>query len=719
MTKPTKVAKVPVIMQMEALECGAACLAMILAYYGRWLPLEQVRRDSGVSRDGSNARDLLLAARNYNMNAKILRAEPDQLRQADVFPCIIHWNFNHFVVLNGFSRGKAVINDPARGLVSIPEEEFDRSFTGILIGLNPGEGFVREGKPRSVLEYARKRMQGSEAAFVFVSVTALLTALLGIVNPIFSRIFMDRLLTGRNPEWLIPFVVAMGLIALIAIVVQFFEARYRFKMEGKMALVADSKFVWHVLRLPVEFFSQRRVGDIANRQGTNAGISSTLVNTFAPLLLEFAMVIFYLVVMIRYSAVLTAAVLISMLVKTVTARLISKKRINIMRVMNRDAGKLASSTVSGIEMIETIKSSGAESGYFEQWAGYQASVNTQQVKFIKLNQYLGALPNVIASLADITVLVLGTFMIMQGNFTIGMVLAFQGFLSSVVTPADKLISAGQQLQEMRTNMERIDDVLNYPTDVSDQEDIIDEDVTYTKLSGQMELRNISFGYSPLAEPLIKNFSLKLESGGSVAFVGPSGCGKSTLAKLISGLYQPWSGDILFDGQPAAEIPRCVKTGSIAVVDQDIVLFNDSIRNNIKMWDTSIEDFEMILAARDAQLHEDVMQREGGYNYIVSEGGRDFSGGQRQRMEIARVLAADPTIIILDEATSALDARTEYNVVRSIRDRGVTSIVVAHRLSTIRDADEIIVMDHGLVVERGSHEELYASGGLYTQLLSNE
>ena len=719
MSKRIKVARVPVIMQMEALECGAACLAMILAYYDKWLPLEQVRRDCGVSRDGSNARDLLLAARNYNLEAKILRAEPDQLRQVDVFPCIIHWNFNHFVVLNGFTGDKAVINDPARGLVKISQEEFDHSFTGILVGLMPGQAFVKEGKPRSMLEYARKRMQGSETAFAFVAVTTLLTALLGLINPIFSRIFMDRLLTGKNPGWLIPFILAMAVITLITIVVQFFDSVYSLKMEGKMAIVADSKFVWHVLRLPVEFFSQRRVGDIANRQGANAGISSTLVNTFAPLFLEFAMVIFYLVVMVRYSVILSAVVLASMLIKTATARLISKKRINIMRVMNRDAGKLSSATVSGIEMIETIKSSGAESGYFEQWAGYQASVNKQEVEFVKLNQYLGALPNVVAKLADITVLVLGTYMIMQGNFTIGMVLAFQGFISSVVTPADKLISAGQRLQEMRTNMERVDDVLNYPTDVPDQEEIIDDNVTYSKLSGQMELRNITFGYSPLAEPLIKDFSMTLKAGGSVAFVGPSGCGKSTLAKLISGLYQPWSGEVLFDGQAAGEIPRSVRTGSIAVVDQDIILFNDSIKNNIKLWDSSIEDFEMILAARDAQLHEDVMHREGGYNYIVSEGGRDFSGGQRQRMEIARVLATDPTIIILDEATSALDAKTEYHVVKSIRDRGITSIVVAHRLSTIRDADEIIVMDQGNIIERGSHDELFASGGLYTQLVSNE
>ena len=430
--------------------------------------------------------------------------------------------------------------------------------------------------------------------------------------------------------------------------------------------------------------------------------------------------VFYLVVMIRYSLLLTLVGIASILINMFMSRIISKKRVNITRVSMRDSGKLAGATVAGIEMIETIKASGAENGFFEKWAGYQASVNTQKVKFAKLNQYLGMIPSLVSTLTNTAVLIIGVYLTMEGSFTVGMVMAFQGFLGSFMAPAQQLISAGQTLQEMRAEMERIEDVMKYPTDVLCQQAADEgEDAEYDKLSGNVEMRNVTFGYSRLGEPLIRDFNLTLRPGSRVAFVGTSGCGKSTLSKLISGLYQPWSGEILFDGKPMTKIDRSVFTGSLAVVDQDIILFEDTIANNIKMWDTSIEDFEMIMAARDAQLHEDIMQRDGGYNYKLTEGGKDFSGGQRQRIEIARVLAQDPTIIILDEATSALDAKTEYEVVKSIKDRGITCIVVAHRLSTIRDCDEIIVMDHGNVVERGTHEELYALGGFYTKLVTSD
>ena len=713
------VAKVPVVMQMEALECGAASLSMILAYYGKWIPLEQVREDCGVSRDGSNAKNILVAARSYGLTAKAYRYDPDRLKEMGKFPMIVHWEFNHFIVLTGFKGDKVYVNDPARGTVVMSYEQFDEGYTGVCLMFEPGEAFEPSGKPKSMLEFAKGRLKGASAAVLFVSVTTLIISVTGIILSGFSRVFLDQLLTGNDPDWLIPFLIGISVFSILQIVAEWIKAIYSFKIDGKMAIVGNMTFMWKVLRLPMRFFSQRMAGDIQQRQESNAGIAKTLVNTLAPLVLESVMLVFYLVVMIRYSPMLTLIGVASVLGQIWVSRIISKKRVNITRVMMRDAGKLASATVSGIEMIETIKASGAENGFFEKWSGYQASVNTQNVHFEKINNYLGLIPPILISLANNIVLILGVYLCMTGRFSLGSVMAFQGFLANFMMPAQKLIDGGQQVQELRTQMERVEDVLKYPVDVESGDEEIDEDADYDKLSGEVELKNVTFGYSRLAPPLIENFSMTMTPGSRVAFVGSSGCGKSTLAKLISGLYQPWEGEILFDGKQINEINRSVFTGSVAVVDQDITLFEDTIENNIKMWDTTIEDYEMMMAARDAQIHDDIMQREGGYRYKLSEGGRDFSGGQRQRLEIARVLAQDPTIIIMDEATSALDAKTEYEVVKAVKERDITCIVIAHRLSTIRDCDEIIVFDHGKVAERGTHEELMALGGVYTQLVTSE
>lgn len=680
--------------------------------------MEQIRADCGVSRDGSNAKNVLKAARRYGFIAKGYRYEPEDLKKNGKFPCIIHWNFNHFLVLNGFKGNKAYLNDPAKGNYAVSMDTFDKSFTGVCLMFEPGEDFQPGGKPKSMAAFARKRLVGAKTAVIFVVLTTVIASLIGIIQPAFSRIFMDRLLTGENIEWFYPFLGALALMAVIQLVMEWIQSVWSLRINGKMSVTGSASFMWKVLRMPMEFFSQRMAGDIQQRQASNASIAGSLVNTFAPLILDAIMMVFYLVVMIRYSWILTLVGIASIFINMIVAQVISRKRVNITRVQMRDAGKLAGASVAGIEMIETIKASGAENGYFEKWAGYQASVNTQKVKYARLNQYFGLIPAFISGFTDTVVLIIGVWLTMQGEFTIGMVMAFQGFLGAFTSPAEKFISAGQTLQEMRTEMERVEDVMEYPADVEFQEEE-EEDPSFDKLSGLVELKNVTFGYSRLAEPLIEDFSLTLKPGSRVAFVGSSGCGKSTLSKLISGLYKPWSGEILFDGKPISAIDRSVFTGSLAVVDQDIILFEDTIANNIKMWDTSIEDFEMIMAARDAKLHEDIMQREGGYQYKITEGGKDFSGGQRQRMEISRVLAQDPTIIIMDEATSALDAKTEYEVVNSIKERGITCIVVAHRLSTVRDCDEIIVMDNGKVIERGTHDQLYSQGGAYAKLVSND
>ena len=712
------VAKVPVVMQLEELECGAASLAMLMAYYGKWVPLEQVRTDCGVSRDGSKAKNVALAAIHYGFQVKAFRYSPEAIRDQATFPCIIHWNMNHFVVLDGFKGKYAYLNDPARGTVRVTMEEFDAAFTGVTITVVPGENFTPSGKPKSTLDFARKRLIGAGAAVAFVMLTTAISYLFGIINSVTSRIFMDRLLTGENREWLYPYISLLILLGIIQIVVAWAQAVYTLKINGKMAAIGSTSYMWKVLRLPMEFYSQRQAGDIQGRLSLNASIAGTLVNTFGPLLLNTTMMVFYLVLMLRQSTLLTLIGLFTLVLNIFMSRVISNKRINITRVQMRDSAKLHSTAAGGISMIETIKSSGAENGFFQKWAGYQASVNTQSVKANKTEHLIGMIPAFFSSLANYAVLVLGVWLTMQGTYTLGGVLMFQGFLSSFMSPAKTLISAGQTIQEMRTQMERVEDVMEYPEDEAVREHET-EGTELSKLKGNLELKNITFGYSRLEKPLIENFSLTLKTGQRVALVGSSGSGKSTVSKLVSGLYQPWSGEILFDGKPRSAYPRDVVAGSLAVVDQDIIMFEDTIANNIKMWDDSIQDFEMILAARDAQLHDDITQLSGGYQHKLTSGGKNLSGGQRQRMEIARVLAQDPTIIILDEATSALDARTEHDVVNAIRERGITCVVIAHRLSTVRDCDEIIVLEHGKVAERGTHDELIKRGGAYADLVANE
>ncbi len=720
-TEPLRhgVARVPVVIQIEALECGAACLAMILAYYGRWIPLEQVRADCGVSRDGSRARNLLLAARGYGLTAGGYRCASESLRQNGTFPCIVHWEFNHFVVLCGFRGNKAVINDPAKGTYSVSMPQFDAAFTGICLMFAPDKDFQPSGKPKSILAFIKKKLTGTGSASALVIITTAITSLIGIITPGFSNVFADHLLSGTDPQWFIPFIYGISALAAIQIIVAWIQAVYSLKANGKIAVVANCTYMWHVLRLPMSFFSQRMAGDIAARRSRNETVAGSIVSTFAPLGIQALMMLFYLFVMLRYSVVLSLIGVASIALNMLAGHILSQKSINRTRVAGRNRDRLIGATVNGIDMIESIKAAGAEDGFFEKWAGYQAEANASETEYALSDTCLEIIPRAISAAAGTAVFMGSVFLCRNGRWTIGMITAFSGFLSAFLAPAEQLVTASRSFQEMRTDMERIEDVMEYPTAVPQCDEPLLPDVEYRKLSGKIEMRHVTFGYSRLEEPLIRDFSMTLLPGKRVAFVGASGCGKSTLSRLISGLYKPWSGEILFDGKPIDEIHRSVLTGSLAVVDQDITLFEDTAADNIKMWDDSIEDFEMILAARDAQIHNDIMQREGGYRFRLSQSGRNLSGGQRQRLEIARVLTQDPTIIIMDEATSALDAKTEYDVVRSISERGITCIVIAHRLSTIRDCDEIIVLDHGQVLERGTHDALLALGGHYAELVCSE
>lgn len=720
MGKRKKRITVPVIMQMEALECGAACLAMILAYHGKWLPLEQVRSDCGVSRDGSKASSIAKAGRSYGLEVKAHRYGVDALKEHVTYPAIIHWNFNHFVVLCGFTKNAAVINDPARGTVKVTMEEFDHSFTGVCIEFTPGDNFEKSGKPESVLKFLKDRLANTTESVIFVMITAALIAFVGLVTPVFSRIFTDQILPGHNMHWLAMLLVAMFLAAIFRMIVGLLNEVYLYRIKGKLAIVSNASFMWHMLHLPMNFYAQRMVGDLTERQKLNDQIAETLIAKIAPVFIQIVLLVFYFIIMIRYSVLLTFVGCIAILLNLLASQIASRIRIETTRVRMRDESKVNSATMSGIDMIESIKSAGAENGFFERWAGFQASSNIQAVKQLKNDSFFLSIPVLIQELSNAFILTLGVWLIMKGKFSIGMLVAFQSLLQQFMMPVENLLDIGQSIQETRTSMERVQDVMKYAPDNSYTKTFSEADVTeFEKLTGAIELRHVTFGYSKLEEPLLKDFNLIIHPGDKVAFVGPSGCGKSTIAKLISGLYEPWEGEILYDGKKINEIPRASFSGSLAIVDQEITLFEDSISENIKMWDKSIADYEVILASRDAQIYQDIMDRPEGYEHKIDAGGRNFSGGQCQRFEIARVLAGDPTIVILDEATSALDSKTEYEVTKAIKNRGITTIVVAHRLSTIRDCNEIIVLEHGQIKERGTHDELYKLGGIYSQLITIE
>ena len=707
-------------MQMEALECGAACLAMILAYHGRWVPLEKVRVDCGVSRDGVRVENVLRAANAYGLSSESVEMGAVDLVATETLPCIALWKQGGFVVVSGFKGNRVYLNDPAHGRTRVSLEEFKASYDGTALFFRKTDAFEEGGEKPDALRSVLKRLSGFKSAIAFVMLASAIVSVVAIATTSLGQVFMDRILTGENPGWIGSLALLMLVLALVSGAVSVINAHYLVSIQGKSAVVSSARFMNHLLRLPVGFYAQRMVGDLQLRQADNEKVAATLIGQLAPVLINAVLLLLYLVVMLDYSVPLTIVGVLSIVASALTARYVSNKRLNLMRASAKAEGMLGSSRVNGMEMIETIKAAGAEDAFFNRWSGYQAAYYDITADTTRINEYLGRLPQTITKLANIAVLVLGIWLIVKGDFTPGALLAFTGFLTSFMTPMNQMIDLGQKVQEMQAKVERIEDVMRYPTDVEEGEEAPEaEGLELEKLSGRVDLEGLTFGYSPLDPPLVEGFDLHLEPGQWVALVGGSGSGKSTIAKLVSGLYTPWSGSVKLDGVPLDRVPRSLLRGSLSVVDQDIVTFSDTVFDNVTLWDSSIEDFEVILACRDAGIHQDIAARTDGYQAMVAPRGRNFSGGQLQRMEIARALAVDPSIIILDEATSALDAQTEAEVIQRIRDRGATCIVVAHRLSTIRDCDEIIVLDYGKVVERGTHDELMARNGAYAELVRND
>lgn len=719
--------KTPTVLQMEAVECGAAALGIILSYYGCIVPLPELRQECGVSRDGSKASNVLKAGRRYGLETKGLKKGLDKLKELAP-PYIVFWQFNHFLVVEGFSEERVFLNDPASGPRSVSWSEFDEGYTGVVLVMKPGEEFKKGGRKPNVLVSLRSRLQPVVGALLYCATAGLFLTLMKLLIPVFSQVFVDEILVQERTDWLNPLLLAMAVTAIFQGSLTLLQLRYLRRLQIKLSVSMSGGFLWHILRLPMGFYAQRFAGEISDRTRLNNKVAEVLSGQLATTIIDTVMIVFFAVVMFQYDEILTIMVISFAAINILTLRWIYRQRVDANQKLMQDYGKAAGASIAGLQYIETLKASGVESDFFSKWSGYYAKALNSQQELGVTNQFLSVLPILLTALSSALLLFVGGWRVMDGHLSIGMLVAFQAIVRSFQEPVNNLVNFAGTLQELEGNLICLDDILDNPTDSStnNKEKILltpskDNSQIPTEsalLKGYIELKNLTFGYSRLDPPLIENLSLSVKPGQRIAFVGGSGSGKSTVAKLVGGLYQPWSGEIRFDDRLRQEIPHQILTTSVAMVEQDIFLFTGTIRDNLALWDASITDKYLRKACQDAAIDDVVNSFSGAYNAQLQEGGGNLSGGQRQRLEIARALVNNPSILIMDEATSALDSETERIIDHNLRQRGCTCLIVAHRLSTIRDCDEIIVLERGKVVQRGTHEELWQQEGVYAQLIKS-
>lgn len=716
--------KVPTVLQMESVECGAAALSIILGHYGKFVPLEKLRIACGVSRDGLKATNIIKAAKECGLDAKGYAKSIEKLMQIQT-PSIIFWNFNHFLVLEGFTKKKVYLSDPAQGRYAVSHQEFDDAYTGVVLTFEPNESFEKGNERKGLIGSLLSRVASSKSSIIYIIIASLFLVIPGLIIPSFLTVFIDKYLINRFSGFVMPLLLIMGGIFIINSILVYLQQYFLLKLETKIALVTSSKFLWHVFHLPIAFFTQRYSGEVGNRVSLNDKVAKLLSGDLANAALNVIVIIFYAVLMFSYDITLTLIGIFMAGLNIVILKCVATARKDGSRRLSNETGKLLGTTTSGISMVETLKASGRENDFFTNWIGYLAKVMNAQQELGWLTIRLNVLPNLITSLTNSMILGIGALRIMDGEMTLGALVAFTYLMNNFITPVNQLVTVGNLLHETESDMSRIDDVLNYEVDNQFREKEPNENIQSeneapkNKLIGYFEMKDITFGYNTTMPALIENFNIKLRPGSRVALVGGSGSGKSTVAKIASGLYDPWKGDVLLDGKDRKTIPRNIITSSLAVVDQEVIVFNGTIKENISFWDTMISEKQIINSARDAAIHDVIASRTDGYDSAVMEGGTNFSGGQRQRIEIARALSGNPTILVMDEATSALDPTTEKTIMDNIKKRGCTCLIVAHRLSTIIDCDEIIVMELGKIVERGSHQELLKLNGVYASLIESK
>ena len=711
MSKPCKT---PTVYQMEASECGAASLAMIFAYYGRYMPLEVVRVETGVSRDGVNAANMMRAAKKFGLECHGYRKDVESLRTIAA-PCIIHWNFNHFVVFEGINGSCAYINDPAIGRRRVTWEELDESFTGIVLTFKPTPAFQKEKRKSTTAAFVRKRMEGQWNVIGKLLYTGLLLFFPGLILSVLSQVFIDDVLIDGYTDWLPKVLIAMGACVILKAGLSYYRSVLLQKLRSKMTLITGYGFLRHLFRLPMVFFDQRYRGDLVDRMGNNRDVNDFLAGELAVTVLNIMIAVFYFAILLLYDWRLTMIGMFSVIACLITVfvshRAIADKTLKIQMA----EGKLFGAICAGLSITATMKASGAEQDYCARILGYEAKLAGDEQRLTRFQKLIGAIPGAAANVTDVLLLLVGGIFVIHGQLTAGMLVAFNTLFDSFAEPVDSLVNFVYKIQTLKANLCRVDDIEKYPQDELVQGDQR-ESMAFRKLRGQIELKNVSFGYSRVAPPLVEDLSFRLQPGETVAFVGPSGCGKSTVGKLISRLYAPWGGEVLFDGMPASQIPESIINASVATVSQKITLFSGTIRDNLTMWNSAIPQEDVVRAAEDACIHDFILAQPAGYEALLSENASNLSGGQRQRMEIARALVTNPSVLVMDETTSALDPLTEKRILDNISRRGCACVIVAHRLSAFRDCNQILVMHHGKIVQRGTHQSLMREPGLYQNML---
>ncbi|MFI2644090.1 NHLP family bacteriocin export ABC transporter peptidase/permease/ATPase subunit [Streptomyces sp. NPDC018610] len=709
--------RTPTVLQMEAVECGAASLAMVLGHYGRHVPLEELRIACGVSRDGSRASNLLKAARGYGLSAKGMQMDTAALAEVQA-PAILFWEFNHYVVYDGtgrrLGRRGVYVNDPGKGRRFVPMEEFDASFTGVVLVLEPGEGFTRGGRRPGIWGALPARLRGTAGALPVAVLASLLLVAVGAAVPALSRTYIDTYLIGGQTSLLGVLFASMGTCVLFTVALTWLQQANLLHGRIVSSTLTGARFLRHLLRLPVTFFAQRSPADLVQRLQSNDAVAETLARDLAAAGVDAVVVVLYAVLLYTYDPQLTFVGIGVALLNIVAMRVVVRLRATRTAKLRADTARLTNTAYNGLQLIETMKATGGEDGYFRTWAGQHATTLEEQQRLGVPGAWLGVVAPTLATVNSALILWIGGMRAVEGHISVGLLVAFQALVARFTAPLTRLNGVAGRIQDFAADVARLKDVENFRTETARVRPGAGDSTR--RLRGHVELENVTFGYSPLDAPLLSGFDLTVGPGRQVALVGGSGSGKSTVSRLISGLYTPWEGVIRIDGQRLADIPRGTLAASVSFVDQDVFLFEGTVRDNVALWDPSIPDEAVEEALRDAALYDVVARRPGGVHSRVEQDGRNFSGGQRQRLEIARALVRRPSILVLDEVTSALDAETEQVVMDNLRRRGCACVVIAHRLSTVRDSDEIVVLQHGAVVERGRHAELVARGGAYAALV---